>query len=105
MFQAIRDMKARLTRFAYVVAFLLAAIYAVVTLTGPSGIAALREKQREIRAVEARTASLRKNNARAEERIQRLGADPSEQERVVEDRLKLVHPGEKVFVLPDAPKK
>jgi cell division protein FtsB len=98
-------MKARLTRFAYVVAFLLAAIYAVVTLTGPSGLAALREKQRQIRAEEQRNSSLRQENARAEERIRRLGADQSEQERVVEERLKLVHPGEKVYVLPDAPKK
>jgi cell division protein FtsB len=98
-------MKAGLARFAYAAAFLLAAIYAVAALTGPNGIAALREKQREIRAVEARTASLRKDNARAAERIQRLGADQSEQERVVEERLKLVHPGEKVYVLPDSPKK
>src|SRR5271157_1480778 len=99
MFQATRDMKARLTRLAYSAIFLLAAIYAVVTLTGPNGIAALREKQRQIRAMEARTASLKKDVARAEERIRRLGADPAEQERVVEERLKLVHPGEKVYVL------
>jgi len=105
MFQGVGHMKARLTGFAYLVAFLLAAIYAVVTLTGPSGIAALREKQRQIRAVEQRTSILKEENARAEERIRRLGADPSEQERVVEDRLKLVHPGDKVYVLPDPPKK
>lgn len=105
MFQGIGDMKARLSRFAYAAAFLLAATYAVVTLTGPSGIAGLRDKQRQVRAGEARTDSLRKDIERTQKRIQRLGADASEQERVVEERLKLVHPGEKVYMLPESGKK
>jgi|CZKE01.1.fsa_nt_gi cell division protein FtsB len=98
-------MRVQLARFAYAVAFLLVATYAVVTLTGPKGLAALFEKERQIQAAEQRNADLTKDVERAQERIQRLGADQTEQERVVEERLNLVHPGDKVFMLPDSGKK
>ena len=98
-------MKVQLARLAYVVAFLLVATYAVMTLTGPKGLAALFEKERQIQATDKRNADLRKDIDQARERIQRLGADQTEQDRVVKERLNLVHPGDKVFMLPDSGKK
>jgi cell division protein FtsB len=98
-------MKVQLARFAYAVAFLLVATYAVATWTGPKGLTALSEKERQIQAAEKRNADLRKDIDRTRERIQRLGADQTEQERVVKERLNLVHPGDKVFMLPDSGKK
>ena len=98
-------MKVQLARLAYVVAFLLVATYAVMTLTGPKGLAALFEKERQIQATDKRNADLRKDIDRARERIQRLGADQTEQDRVVKERLNLVHPGDKVFMLPESKKK
>jgi len=97
-------MKERLARFAYALAFLLAATYAVATLTGPQGLAALFQRERQIQAAEKRNADLAKDIERSQKRIDRLG-NHTEQERIVEERLNLVHPGDKVFLLPDSKKK
>jgi cell division protein FtsB len=97
-------MKERLARFAYALAFVLVAIYAVVTLAGPKGVAALFEKERQIQAAEKRNADLGKDIERTKQRIDRLGSQ-TEQERIVEERLNMVHPGDKVFMLPDSKKK
>jgi cell division protein FtsB len=97
-------MKERLARFAYALAFVLVAIYAVATLAGPKGIAALFEKERQIQAADKRNADLETDIERTKQRIDRLGSQ-TEQERIVEERLNLVRPGDKVFMLPDSKKK
>jgi cell division protein FtsB len=97
-------MRGRLARFAYALAFALVAIYAVVTLTGPKGVAALFEKERQIQASEKRNADLEKDIERTKQRIARIGSQ-TEQERLVEERLNMVRPGDKVFMLPDSKKK
>ena len=97
-------MKERLARFVYALAFVLVAIYAVATLAGPKGIAALFEKERQIQAADKRNADLETDIERTKQRIDRLGSQ-TEQERIVEERLNLVHPGDKVFMLPDSKKK
>lgn len=99
IFQALCIMKAPLTRIACLVAVLVFASYAFVTLRGPRGVRALLEKETQIKLLEQRNAELSKEVERRRERIQRLKADPVEQERVIRERLKLVHPGEKVYVL------
>ena len=73
--------------------------------TGPRGLATLFEKERQILAAEQRNADLAKDIERAQQRIDRLGDDRTEQERIVEERLNLVHPGDKVFMLPDSKRK
>jgi cell division protein FtsB len=98
-------MKAQLARFAYAIAFLLVGTYAFVTLTGPKGIAALSQKQRSIEVLEKRNTDLMKEIERKREHVRRLTVDPAEQDRVVQERMKLVPPGEKVYMLPpSAPK-
>jgi cell division protein FtsB len=92
-------MKAPLTRIAYAIAVLAVASYALVALRGPRGFAALLQKERQIKLMEQRNADLGKDVERARQRIQRLKADPAEQERVIKERLKLVHPGEKIYIL------
>jgi len=91
-------MKARFTKFAFLPAFLGVAAYAFVTLRGPRGIPALMEKQRQIQAMEKRNAEAAKEIERMRERIQRLHDDPAQQELEIRERLKLVHPGEKVYI-------
>ncbi len=98
-------MKERLARFAYAIAIVLVATYAVVTLTGPKGIAALYQKERQIQAQEKRNGELEADIARTQKRIDQLRSDPAAQERMVEERLNLAHPGDKVFLLPDSQKK
>jgi cell division protein FtsB len=92
-------MKAPRTRITYALAVLAVACYALVALRGPRGLGALMEKERQIRVMEQRNADLSKDVERARARIQRLKADPGEQERVIKERLKLVHPGEKIYIL------
>lgn len=90
-------MKSSAAKLGYVVAVLVAASYAFVTLRG--GIPALIQKQGEIRTLEKQNADLAREIEFRRERIQRLREDESEQELEIRQRLKLVRPGEKVFIL------
>ena len=91
-------MKASLSRYAYAIAFLLVASYAFVTLHGPRGVHALLDKQAQIREMEKRNAGLANEIERKREHIKRLSDNPAEQELEIRERLKLVHPNEKVFI-------
>ena len=90
-------MRSSVAKLGYAVAVLVAASYAFVTLRG--GIPALIQKQGEIRALEKQNADLAREIEFRRERIQRLREDESEQELEIRQRLKLVRPGEKVFIL------
>ncbi len=90
-------MKSSVAKLGYAVAVLIAASYAFVTLRG--GIPALIQKQREIRTLEKQNADLAREIEFRRERIERLREDESEQELEIRQRLKLVRPGEKVFIL------
>ena len=90
-------MKSSVAKLGYAVAVLVAASYAFVTLRG--GIPALIQKQGEIRSLEKQNADLAREIEFRRERIQRLREDESEQELEIRQRLKLVRPGEKVFIL------
>jgi cell division protein FtsB len=98
-------MKVPLARFAYLIVFLVVSTYAFVTLRGPHGIHALREKQRVIQEMEKRNSEAAKEIERMREHLQRLSDDPAEQELEIRQRLKLVHPGEKVYITGDPDKK
>jgi cell division protein FtsB len=95
-------MKAPLTRFAYVVAALVVASYAFMTLRGPGGIAAYLDKEREIKSLEKRNGDLNKDIERAAERINRLKKDPEARERAARERLSVVDKRDKVYVTGDA---
>ena len=90
-------MRSSVAKLGYAVAVLVAAGYAFVTLRG--GIPALLEKQKEVRVLEKQNANLAREIEFRHERIQRLREDESEQELEIRQRLKLVRPGEKVFIL------
>ena len=102
-------MKVPFGKVAYVVAFFLVAGCAVETLRGPRGVHALMEKQDQIQKFEQHNAALAKEVERMRERIKRMDESPAQQELEIRDRLKLVRPGEKVFITgdpakPDAPR-
>ena len=92
-------MKVSLARFGYLIAFLMVVSYAFFTLRGPKGVPALLQKQHQIEEIEKRNAALAQENERTREHIQRLSDNPAEQELEIRQRLKLVHPGEKVYIL------
>jgi cell division protein FtsB len=98
-------MKAPLGRLAYVMAFLMVVSYAFFTLRGPKGIPGLLERQHQIQEAEKRNASLAREIEQKRERIKRLADNPAEQEKEIRQRLKLVHPGEKIYIVGEPEKK
>ena len=90
-------MRSRVAKISYTVAVLVAASYALVTLHG--GVPVLIQKQKDIRTLEKENADLHRDIEFRRARIQRLRGDESAQELEIRQRLKLVRPGEKVFIL------
>jgi cell division protein FtsB len=91
-------MKISLSRLGYTAAFLVVIAYAVITLRGPKGIPALMTRRQQIEQLEKHNAMLAQENERLREHIQRLADNPSQQELEIRQRLKLVRPGEKVYL-------
>lgn len=94
-------MRSSVAKVCYATAVLVAASYAFVTLHGPQGIPALIQKQKQIQLLEKENADLARDIEARRERIKRLREDESAQELEIRQRLKLVRPGEKVFILQD----
>ena len=92
-------MKASMPRIAYAIALLLVASYGFVALRGPKGLQAITEKRQQIRELEKRNEDLMKEIERKREHIRRLNDNPAEQELEIRERLKLVHPNEKVYII------
>jgi len=90
-------MRSRVTKISYMVAVLVAASYALVTLR--DGIPALMQRRADVRALEKQNAELHRDIEFRRARIERLREDESVQELEIRERLKLVRPGEKVFIL------
>ena len=93
------------SRLTYVGAVLLICGYGLFALRGPGGIPGLLEKQRQIRELEKSNAALARQIEQKRAHISRLQDDQGEWDKTIRDWLKLVKPGEKVFVLQDKEKK
>ena len=91
-------MRSRLKKWAFGIASVGVMFYAFVTLTGPRGVKALTDKRLLIDAMQKRNAIEAQKIERIREHIKRINENPAEQELVIRDRLKLMHPGEKVFI-------
>src|SRR5450755_5052190 len=92
-------MKASLTRFVFVMVFLVAVGY--VFFAFPQGVHAWQEKQRQIQEMEKRNDSLAKQVERQKDYINRLKNNPAAQELEIRKRLKLLHPEEKLYITGD----
>jgi cell division protein FtsB len=79
--------------------------YAFFTLRGPKGIPGLLDRQHQIQEAEKRNASLAREIEQKREHIKRLADNPAEQEKEIRQRLKLVHPGEKIYIVGEPEKK
>ena len=89
-------MKALLTRFTYVMVFLIAMTYAFFSF--PKGFHAWQDKQRQVQDMERRNADLAKVVERQKEHINRLNNNSADQELEIRKRLKLLHPDEKQYI-------
>jgi len=92
-------MKTPLTRFGYIVVFLVTVVYAFIAF--PQGLSNWHDKQRQIEDMEKRNANLANQVERQKEYINRLQNDPAAQELEIRKRLKLLHPEEKLYITGD----
>ena len=81
-----------------------AGAFAVYTLQGPRGIPNFLERREEIRRLQMQNADLQRENERKREQIERLRSSDSEKDRVIRERLKLLRPGEKTFIIHEGKK-
>ena len=95
-------MKAPLTRFAYIIVFLVVVAYAFVAY--PKGMHSWQEKQRQIQEMEKRNTQLAQEVERKKEHVNRLKNNPAEQELEIRKRLKLLRPDEKSYIVGDEKK-
>ena len=98
-----REARMRLSawKVGYAGLVLLGITYGVVVLRGPHGIAALRAKQNQIQELEQRNENLQRAIEEQKTRIEGWRSNPDRQEIEIRQRLKLVKPGEKVYILQD----
>ncbi len=95
----VRQMKSPLVKVFCAVAVLAAFGFAFLSLRGPQGVPAWLEKREELRRLERENAALAREIQAKRERIDRLRQNQTEQEMEIRQRLKLVRPDEKVFLL------
>src|SRR5262245_48416521 len=81
----------------------LSSIYIYSALRGPQGLPAVFGTMEEIRAFQRKNAELKHEVEEREKRIERLRVSKSEQELEIRKRMKLVHPGETVFIITGKP--
>jgi len=88
-------------KLAGAVVVLLIAGYAFFALQGSQGIPGLMAKRRQIQDFEKQNAALARKIEEQRGRIGRLRDSQSDQDLEIRQRLKLVKPDEKVFILQD----
>jgi cell division protein FtsB len=79
----------------------LAGCYAFFALRGPKGLAAVHEKQEQIRTLREQNANLMREIDMKRDRIAKLKESRSEQELEIRSRLKLLKEKETTFILQD----
>lgn len=96
-------MKSSITKLAGAGALVVLAGYAFVALQGPQGVPGLIEKRRLIREYEKKNGDMARKIEEQRARIGRFSDSSSGPEMEIRQRLKLVKPDEKVFILQDPP--
>jgi cell division protein FtsB len=96
-------MNSSFTRLTYTAAIISLIGFAAYTLGGQDRFSPLRTKREEIRKLEKRNAELAREIELRRQRIHRLQENPAQQELEIRRQMKLVRPGEKVFILQDQP--
>jgi cell division protein FtsB len=73
------------------------------SLVGDKGVLQMLKKRQEARALELSVAAARAENARLRVEAERLRTDPAALEEIARRDLLLIKPGEKLFIIKDAP--
>ena len=78
-------------------------VLVIDSLVGDKGVLQMLKKRQEARALERAVAAARAENARLFQEMQRLKYDPTALEETARRDLGLIKPGEKLFIIKDAP--
>ena len=84
-------------------AFIGLGAFGYFTLRGPQGIPALMEKRQSIRQLEVENANTATENELRRTRLQKLESSPSEQDKLIREKLKKLQKDDTEFVVPGAP--
>jgi len=96
--------KARNRRMLHLGLLLVAIVIVLDALAGDRGLLAMLRVRSRYIALSATVARERAENARLADQARRLREDPTAIEEVARRELGLIRPGEKVFIIKDAPK-
>jgi cell division protein FtsB len=86
----------------YLVVFV-GCVLVIDSLVGDKGVLQMLKKRQEARALEQALGAARAENARLRQEAYRLRNDPKAIEELARKDLLLIKPGEKLFILRDAP--
>jgi len=86
----------------YLVVFV-GCVLVIDSLVGDKGVLQMMKKRQEARALNGRLAALKAENARLFEEAQRIKYDDATLEEIARRDLGLIKPGEKLFIIKDAP--
>jgi cell division protein FtsB len=95
----------RSRRIVHWVLLFVASVIVVDALVGDRGLVAMLRARQEYDELSASIARDRTENARLRETVRRLREDPSAIEEIARRELGLIRPGERVFIVKDAPRK
>ena len=93
----------RSRRIVQCLVLFVASVFVVDGLVGDRGLLAMIRARREYDTAAATVARQRAENARLREEARRLREDPDAIEEIARRELGLIRPGEKVFIIKDAP--
>ena len=92
-------------RIVHWVLLFVASVIVVDALVGDRGLVAMLRARQEYDDLSASIARQRDENARLRDMVRRLREDPSTIEEIARRELGLIRPGERVFIVKDAPPK
>ena len=86
----------------YLLVFL-GSVLVIDALVGDKGVLQMLKKRQELRALDQNVAAARARNAQMRAEIDRIKTDPAALEEIARKDLGLIKPGEKLFIIRDAP--
>ena len=86
----------------YLLVFL-GSVLVVDALVGDKGVLQMLKKRQEMRVLDQAVAAARARNAQMRAEIDRINTDPAALEEIARRDLGLIKPGEKLFIIRDAP--
>jgi cell division protein FtsB len=87
----------------YVLGFV-TVVLVIDAIVGEKGLLALLKARRDFHVIEAALHRSREQNVQLREQARRLREDPSAVEEIARRELGLIKPGEKLFIIKDAPR-